>query len=149
MLACAESIFHYPGAESFFRLEYRQAVTAFELAAEKDGIQGRTYLIADENYFSLNDLVRHVATALNKEVKIRHLPFKPLRYAAITTEIVCKPLRISPPIFRRRVDWFKQNRAFKIEKAKNELGYRPRVGIEEGLSKTADWYYEKGYLSRN
>ena len=124
-------------------------VDAFELAAEKDGIQGRSYLIADEHYFSLNNLVKHVATAMKRDVKIMHLPYQPLRLAAIAAELVCKPLRINPPIFRRRVSWFRQNRAFNIKKAKEELGYRARVGLEEGLSKTADWYFETGLLSRS
>ena len=35
---------------------------------------------------------------------------------------------------------------FDISKAKSELDYRPRVGLDEGLKKTADWYKEKGYL---
>ena len=59
------------------------------------------------------------------------------------------PLRITPPIFRRRAAWFRQVRAFSIDKAKRELGYRPRVGIEEGLAATARWYRENGYLPTN
>ena len=46
-------------------------------------------------------------------------------------------MRINPPIFPRRVDWYRQNRAFSIEKAKRELGYRPQVDIDEGLRRTA------------
>ena len=61
-------------------------------------------------------------------------------------EVICKPLRVAPPLFRRRVDWFRQVRAFSIEKARRELGYRPRVGIEDGLFKTAQWYKERDYL---
>ena len=60
-------------------------------------------------------------------VRIRHLPFWPLWTAALTCEMACKPLRVTPPIFRRRVDWFRQVRAFSIDKAKTELGYHPKV----------------------
>jgi nucleoside-diphosphate-sugar epimerase len=73
-------------------------------------------------------------------VAIRHLPFLPLWLAAVACEAICTPLRIPPPIFRRRVDWFRQNRAFSVEKAKRELGYRPKVGLREGLAETAKWY---------
>ena len=48
--------------------------------------------------------------------------------------------------FERRASWFKQFRAFKIDKAHRELGYVPKIGIEEGLKATADWYKENGYL---
>ncbi len=80
------------------------------------------------------------------DVKIRHYPFWPLYVAALMCEAVCYPLRIAPPLFRRRVDWFRQVRAFRIDKAKRELGYQPKVGIEEGLKRTADWYKANGYL---
>jgi len=121
-------------------------VDAMELASEKDGLQGEAYIIADEHYYTLNDLVGHVAKAMNQDVKIRHLPFRPLWLAALGCELVCKPLRITPPIFRRRVDWFRQVRAFNIGKAKKDLGYQPRVGIEEGLTRTGEWYVVEGRI---
>jgi nucleoside-diphosphate-sugar epimerase len=61
-------------------------------------------------------------------------------------ETVCKPFGIAPPIFPRRVDWFRQNRAFKIDKAKRDLGYQPKIGLAEGLKRTAEWYRAEGYL---
>ena len=36
--------------------------------------------------------------------------------------------------------------AFKIDKAKKELGYKPKVGIDEGLKETKEWYLKEGYL---
>jgi nucleoside-diphosphate-sugar epimerase len=120
-------------------------VDCFILAAEK-GRKGQAYLAADEHFHTLNDLIKHVGKSMGLEVEIKHYPFWPLYSAAVACEAVCYPLRIAPPLFRRRVDWFRQNRAFSIEKAKRELGYRPRVGIEEGLALTAKWYRENGYL---
>ncbi|MEE8161822.1 MAG: NAD-dependent epimerase/dehydratase family protein, partial [Acidobacteriota bacterium] len=121
-------------------------VDAFELAAEKEGIRGQTYIIADEHYYSLNELVQHVASAMEVPIQIRHFPFWPVWTAAWACEMVCKPFRLSPPIFRRRVDWFRQVRAFSIEKARQELGYQPNVDLKEGLAETAKWYRENGYL---
>jgi nucleoside-diphosphate-sugar epimerase len=56
------------------------------------------------------------------------------------------PLGIEPPLFRRRVDWFRQTRAFTIDKARRELGFTARVGLAEGLRLTAAWYRAHGYL---
>jgi 2-alkyl-3-oxoalkanoate reductase len=61
-------------------------------------------------------------------------------------EKACKPFGIVPPIFPRRVDWYRQNRAFRIDKAKRDLGYQPRVGIDEGLRRTAEWYRQENLL---
>jgi nucleoside-diphosphate-sugar epimerase len=53
---------------------------------------------------------------------------------------------MSPPIYRRRVDFFRKSRAFDISRAKAELGYAPRVGIREGIGRTLDWYREQGWI---
>ncbi|MFG0304942.1 MAG: NAD-dependent epimerase/dehydratase family protein [Phycisphaerales bacterium JB040] len=118
----------------------------FIKAVEKEGNAGEAYLGADAEYFTLNDLVKKVGQAIGVDVKIRHVPFTPIYAAAVVCEAVCKPLKISPPLFPRRVDWFRQVRAFKIDKARNELGYEPKIGIEEGLKRTGEWYKQKGYL---
>jgi len=121
-------------------------VDAFELAAERDGIRGETYIVADEHYYSIEELVHYVAEAMGTAVNVVHLPFRPLWLAALACEMACKPLRLTPPLFRRRVDWFRQVRAFSIAKAKKELGYRPMIGIREGLARTAEWYRTNQYV---
>src|SRR5690606_28147878 len=119
---------------------------AFLLAAEKKVTSGETFLVADQQYWTLNDLVRYVAEALHRTVRIRHLPYQPVWWASWICEASCRPLKIPPPLFPRRVAWFRQDRAFSIEKARRLLGYEPRVGIHEGLSRTACWYREHGIL---
>jgi nucleoside-diphosphate-sugar epimerase len=121
-------------------------VDAFILAQDRREVIGEAFIIADAEYYTLNDLVRHVGRAMGVEVRVRHLPFWPLYAAAVVCEGVCGPLRIAPPLFRRRVDWFRQVRAFRIDKARRMLGYVPRVGIEEGLRTTGEWYTRHGYL---
>ncbi|MGB7948037.1 MAG: NAD-dependent epimerase/dehydratase family protein [Candidatus Binatia bacterium] len=123
-------------------------VDAFELAAQSDRRNGEAYLIGDEHHYSLNELVQAIARILGVNLNIRHVPFWPLWSAALMCEIGYKPFRADPPLFRRRVDWFRQNRAFCIEKAKRDLGYRPKVGLEEGLARTAAWYLDQGLISK-
>ena len=121
-------------------------VDALVLAmAEGKGV-GEAYLIADEEYVEIEDLVRRTAKAIDVEVKIPHFPVMPLVIAGHICEKICKPFGITPPIFPRRVDWYRQNRAFKIDKAKRELGYQPKVGLDEGLKRTGEWYKQEGYL---
>ena len=121
-------------------------VDSFMLAMEDGKGDGNAYLIADEEYVEIEDLVRRVGRALEVDVRIRHFPVTPLVVAGHVFETICKPFKITPPVFPRRVDWYRQNRAFKIERAKRDLGYRPKVGLDEGLRRTAEWYREGGYL---
>ena len=121
-------------------------VDSFMLAMKDGKGDGNAYLIADEEYVEIEDLVRRVGRALEVDVRIRHFPVTPLVVAGHVFETICKPFKITPPVFPRRVDWYRQNRAFKIERAKRDLGYRPKVGLDEGLRRTAEWYREGGYL---
>ena len=121
-------------------------VDAFMLVMEDGKGDGQTYLIADEEYVEIERLVRQVAQAMDMEVRISHYPFLPLLLVGHVMEKICKPFRITPPIFPRRVDWYRQNRAFDIGKAKREIGYQPRVGLAEGLRKTAEWYRTEKYF---
>ena len=121
-------------------------IDAFILAMENDKAVGQAYLIADEEYLEIKDLVQRVGKALKVNLNIKHFPILPAVAAGHIFEKVCKPFKIIPPIFPRRVDWFRQNRAFRIDKAKKTLGYRPRIGIDEGLSRTAEWYKKENLL---
>lgn len=121
-------------------------IDAFELASQIEGINGEDFIIADERVYTLNDIITQVAGALGTKVKIRYLPFWPLWFAALVCELFCKPFGISPPLFRRRADWFRMVRSFKIDKAKKRLGYKPRVDLAEGLAITAKWYKDQGLI---
>jgi 2-alkyl-3-oxoalkanoate reductase len=121
-------------------------IDGFVLAQERPESKGQTYLLADEHYYTLNDIVKAVGRVMGKEVRITYLPFAPLWVAAVITEGVYAPLKASPPIFRRRVDWFRQNRAFDISKARRELGYAPKVDLHTGLTRTYEWIIARNML---
>lgn len=122
-------------------------VDAHMLAMEPGRGDGEAYLIADDEYVEIEDLVRRVGVALGIDVKMPRYPIWPLVWAGHVCEKVCKPFGITPPIFPRRVDWYRQNRAFRIDKAKQDLGYSPKIGLDEGLKRTAEWYRSEGYLN--
>lgn len=121
-------------------------VDAFLLAMNPGVGDGETYIIGDDEYLSIEDLVKKAGEALGVEVRTPKFPLPPLIVAGHLCELACKPFGIAPPIFPRRVDWFRQVRAFRIDKARAELGYRPTVGIDEGLRLTGNWYRENGYI---
>ncbi len=121
-------------------------VDAFLLCMPPGAGEGREYLIADERYYPIEEIVRAVGRALGVPVRIRHYPVLPVVVAGHICEAVCKPFGVTPPIFPRRVDWYRQNRAFDITRAKRELGYQPQVELDDGLRRTGTWYRQMGLL---
>ncbi|MEX0885732.1 MAG: NAD-dependent epimerase/dehydratase family protein, partial [Phycisphaeraceae bacterium] len=145
---CRRGTFHMfgDGQTTYHPVYIDNLVDGFLAAAGASDHKGRTYIVADERYYTLNELVQHVGASMGTPVRIRHWPFWPLYGTATCCETLCRPVRVTPPLFRRRVDWFRQVRAFRIDRAREELGYQPRVGIERGLEQTARWYRDHGYI---
>ncbi|MFB3907620.1 MAG: NAD-dependent epimerase/dehydratase family protein [Candidatus Eisenbacteria bacterium] len=121
-------------------------VDAFLLVQEPGRGDGRTYLIADRRYYTIEEIVRKVAAALEVDVRLPRYPLAPLIVAGHVVAAVCRPFGVTPPIFPRRVDWYRQNRAFDIGRAVAELGYDPKIELDEGLRRTAAWYRERRLL---
>jgi nucleoside-diphosphate-sugar epimerase len=123
-------------------------IDVFLLAAENPQVRGRVYLAGDEKAVTLNELVRSVGDAVGADVRIIRIPWYGLaRAGAAVVEIAARTVGVKPPVFRRRLSWYETNRAFRIDRAREELGYRPRVSLKEGLARTAGWYRSAGYLA--
>ena len=90
--------------------------------------------------------MKAVGRALDVQLRIPQYPVMPVVVAGHIVEKLCKPFGVTPPIFPRRVDWYRQNRAFDIGRARRELGYVAKVGLDEGLRLTGEWYRQMGYL---
>jgi nucleoside-diphosphate-sugar epimerase len=124
----------------------QDVVQGILLCAEQPNAVGQTYIIAGPRYTSLNDLVRATARALGSAPPTGHIPLLPIMMVARLTETICKPLGVEPPLHPRRVAFFVRNRGYCSEKARRELGYSPKVDLEEGLALTAKWYHTIGAL---
>ena len=133
--------------QAFYHLTYiDDLVEGFRLCGTVPAARGRTYILAGPRYTTLEQLVHLVAKELNVAPPRVHLPVWPFWTAGLLCEIVCVPLRIEPPIYRRRVDFYTKSRAFDTTRAKSELGFSPAVDLEEGIKRTAAWYRSEGLL---
>ena len=121
-------------------------VEGFRLCGTVPAAAGRTYVLAGPRYTTLEELLGLVAKELNVEPPKTHLPVWPFWTAGLICELVCVPLRIEPPIYRRRVDFYTKSRAFDTTRARTELGFAPKIDLEEGIHRTADWYRSEGLL---
>ena len=137
----------FGSGEVLYHLTYiDDLIDGIRLMGETPDIEGEIITLAGEMYTTLNEWVQILADVLGAKLSRVHYPVWPLWTAGALCEFLCRPFRIDPPIYRRRVDFFIKDRAFDISKAKRLLGYRPRVGLETGLYRTAEWYKQQGLL---
>ncbi|MDH3638632.1 MAG: oxidoreductase, partial [Gammaproteobacteria bacterium] len=132
--------------KNFHAVYIDDLVRGFWQAITTPGIGGETFLLGGPGYVSLDEYIRMAAHALGAKPPNLRVPYWPVHVLAWVCEGICTPLGIEPPLHRRRVKFFKNNRAFSIAKAQARLGYEPRVDLLEGMRKTVAWYRENGYL---
>jgi nucleoside-diphosphate-sugar epimerase len=127
--------------QAFYHLTFiDDLVEGFRLCGTVPGAKGRTYILAGPRYTTLEDLVALVAKELQVAPPRIHWPVWPFWTAGLLCEMICVPLRIEPPLYRRRVDFYTKSRAFDTTRARTELGFAPQVDLEEGIHRTAEWY---------
>jgi nucleoside-diphosphate-sugar epimerase len=131
----------------FYHLAYiDDVVEGLRLCGEIPAAAGRTYILAGEEAPTLNDLVALIADEAGVRPRGAHLPVWPVWMMGAVCEAICRPFNIEPPLYRRRVDFFTKSRAFRIDRARRELGYAPVVGLREGIRRTLAWYNEHGWI---
>jgi nucleoside-diphosphate-sugar epimerase len=133
--------------ETLYHLTYiDDLVRGLLLAGEVPAAIGNVFTIAGPRYTTLNDLVRRIAATLGVPPPRARVPLAPVWAASIVCYHLCRAIHVNPPIYPRRVEFFKLDRAFRIDRARRVLGYEPRVDLDEGLRRTAGWYREEGLL---
>jgi nucleoside-diphosphate-sugar epimerase len=131
----------------YYHLTYiDDLVDGFQLCGTVRGAAGGTYILAGGEVTTLKELTARIAAEAHVPPPRVHLPVWPFWAAGAVCEAICAPLGIEPPIYRRRVDFFTKSRAFDISRARAELGYAPKVGLQEGIRRTLDWYRAQGWL---
>jgi nucleoside-diphosphate-sugar epimerase len=148
MIARKKFLFFGNGRAHYHMIYIDDLVDAFILSAKNESISGEVFIIGDEKYVTLNELTKMIAQEFNVPVPKIHLPYKPFELAAICLEFIYRILKIKkdPPIYRRRMAFFKKSRAFSIEKAKKMLGFVPKTDLATGIHLTAQWYLENKYI---
>ena len=134
------------GTPRFQMVYVDDLIEGFRLAAETPAAVGRTYIVTGEEAPTLNELVHEIASIARVPAPRVRLPVWPFWLAGAICEGICVPLGIEPPIFRRRVAFFTNNRWFDTSRARTELGYSPKVRLRDGIRRTLDSYRGLGWV---
>ncbi len=134
------------GSNSYHLNYIDDMVQGILLAGEKETAIREVFTIGGNNSTTVGEMVAIIADILEKPKPRWRIPIFPMQIAAVVCEKVCKWIGVAPPLYPRRLDFFRARRSFSIDKARKLLGYEPRTDLREGLAKTAEWYKQNGML---
>lgn len=121
-------------------------VDGLMLAARRPEAVGETFVLAGKEILTTRETAEAIAAALGKPLRTLRLPLWAMNAAALVLESTLPRVGLSPPLNRRRLDFFVKRFHFSQDKPRRLLGYEPEVGFREGAARTAAWYRENGYL---
>jgi len=116
------------------------------LAAVEEKALGEAFLIGASEPIRLEEMAAIIARTYNNKTRILRLPITPFFILGDLCEFVCRPFKIEPPIYRRRVAFYSKDRNFTTKKMRDVLGYQPVYENEEGIVESAIWYRDNGWL---
>ncbi len=122
-------------------------VQGIQLAAESERSVGETYFISSEEFYSWPQVGRISAAALGKRVLTLRLPHA-LVYgvAAVAQGIAALSKQPATLNLEKARDITQRYWICDVSKAREQLGYRQRMSIEQGVHDTIAWYREQGWL---
>lgn len=114
-------------------------------ALEKDGILGETYNITDGRLVTKREFLDTIADLAGYKRPTKHVPLAVANAVASLLEGLFKLLgaKHAPTPSRATIKFLGLNLDYSIQKAKNELDYRPRVDFQEGMAAAVEWFRQQ------
>lgn len=113
-----------------------EMIDGFTLAADAGGLNGRIFNVGGPEIMPLRDMVETFARGGRFPIPTLHLPFALGYFAGGGAELAFHAIGREPPLSRRSLTFFRSNNAWDISAARDELGFEPTVGLEEGVRRT-------------
>jgi nucleoside-diphosphate-sugar epimerase len=118
----------------------QDVVDALLLAMEIDKARGQIYNIAGEEILSFKDLFSIIINAFGRDTRCLNLPKGVAWALGYLWEVKTRFLGGSTTLTRFRVECATRNMIYNITKAREELGFIPKLALEEGVKRTVEWY---------
>jgi nucleoside-diphosphate-sugar epimerase len=120
-------------------------VDGLRRCGETPDIEGRCYLLAGNTATRIDEFVELFAKELGVSISSMRLPDFPYR---VFHGLSCMLYRWVGVTLPRANDYelFISDKVLSLEKAKRELGYEPKIPIQQGIRETLQWYREEGLI---
>jgi nucleoside-diphosphate-sugar epimerase len=121
---------------------------AFLLAAKADEGKGKVYWVADRHPYTMNQIVDTVERLLEKEFHMA-VAHKRMRLPGIASEfaLVADKVIQGLGLYQQEIHVLSEMNktiACSVALAEKELGYDPRIELEEGMRRSIQWCLDQG-----
>lgn len=118
------------------------------LAARVEAAAGKSYWIADERPYSMNEILGTIETVMERDcgIPVAHGRMRLPSFASDVARVVDRVLQ-SAGLYHQKIHVLSEmtmSIACSVEHAKRELGYRPTVALEEGMRRSLAWMRSRG-----
>jgi nucleoside-diphosphate-sugar epimerase len=112
------------------------------------GVEGRTYNLAGSESVQLKRLVEMIGEEVGTTRFPAYLPAAPLHVYRVLDRMAVSLIGRKLPR-ADRLALFLGDRTFDISRARQELGYAPRIGTKDTIHRMAEWFRAHGHLPRS
>jgi nucleoside-diphosphate-sugar epimerase len=109
---------------------------AFVRACTEPGAANQELIVAGPRAVPLHELLDTLARAANRSSFGPQLPLRPMLVLAAIVEDVCHALNVTPPIYRRRMDFYTTDTELDSSRARQVLNWQPKIDLADGLAAT-------------
>lgn len=116
------------------------------LRAVEKGRPGQIYIITNERSEPFDEIVKIVRRSVGVSDAYVYLPEWLALSLGLLSEKLFPLLGLAPPVTRMNIVSMLADRVFSIAKAKEDLGFEPKVAVADGLNETIQWYVNRGWV---
>lgn len=104
------------------------------------GIIGETYILTSDDSISFIEVGKLIARTIGCKIVCIPIPARLMIVAATLVELLFNKLQKKPIVTKGNIEATITDRVYDISKAKREIGFEPKVSLEEGIDRTVRWY---------
>jgi len=122
-------------------------VDGIMLALRHERAVGQTFFINTVDSFSWGGLGKAISEILNRTALPVRIPVPLFLAAVYANDWICKRSNHATILNRTKIpEFIPRYWISDSTKARQELGFKPKVGLTDGIRRTVDWYKREGWL---
>jgi len=113
------------------------AVEGVVKCAASPGVEGRIFNLAGPEILTVRSMCEIIADSMGTTLPKISLPLSIAIPLATLSELLLPIIGVDPPLTNKKLEFFRVCNSYSIERAKQELGWTPKITFQEGARKVA------------